>query len=102
MITEDGTANGKFLGLVTDKDYRISRVDLNEPVSNYMVPKDKICFARKGITLSEANDMIWDNKISCLPILDENDNLDALVDGTVKFERKGKDKKQVSVYPVEG
>lgn len=79
MITEDGTANGKFLGLVTDKDYRISRVDLNEPVSNYMVPKDKICFARKGITLSEANDMIWDNKISCLPILDENDNLDALV-----------------------
>ena len=79
MITEDGTANGKFLGLVTDKDYRISRVDLNEPVSNYMVPKDKICFARKGITLPEANDIIWENKISCLPILDENDNLDALV-----------------------
>ncbi len=26
----------------------------------------------------------------------------ALVDGNVKFERKGRDKKQVSVYPVEG
>jgi len=29
-----------------------------------------------------------------------DDTLFALVDGTVKFERKGKDKKQVSVYPV--
>ena len=30
-----------------------------------------------------------------------DDTLFALVDGTVKYERKGKDKKQVSVYPVE-
>lgn len=79
MITEDGTANGKFLGLVTDKDYRISRVDMEEPVSNYMMPKEKLCFARKGISLTEANDMIWANKISCLPILDENEHLDTLV-----------------------
>ena len=79
MITEDGTATGKFLGLVTDKDFRISRVDLNEPVSNYMVPKEKIVFARKGISLHDANDIIWEKKISCLPILDENDNLHSLV-----------------------
>ena len=79
MITEDGSANGKFLGLVTDKDFRISRVILDEPVKKYMVPKEKIVFARKGISLHDANDMIWDNKISCLPILDENDNLDTLV-----------------------
>ena len=79
MITEDGTANGKFLGLVTDKDYRISRVNLDEPVSNYMMPKDRLVYAKKGISLHEANDLIWENKISCLPILDENDNLDSLV-----------------------
>ena len=79
MVTEDGTPNGKFLGLVTDKDYRISRVDRNSTVEEYMVPKSKIVLARKGITLHEANDMIWENKISCLPILDENDNLDSLV-----------------------
>ena len=29
-----------------------------------------------------------------------DDTLFALIDGTVKFERKGRDKKQVSVYPV--
>ena len=79
MVTEDGTPNGKFLGLVTDKDYRLSRVDLNSTVEEYMVPKEKIVLARKGISLHEANDMIWDNKISCLPILDENDHLDSLV-----------------------
>ncbi len=79
MVTEDGSPNGRFLGLVTDKDYRLSRVDINSLVEEYMVPKEKIVFARKGITLSEANDIIWDNKISCLPILDKNDCLDSLV-----------------------
>ena len=79
MVTEDGSPNGKLLGLVTDKDYRISRVDMNSTVEEYMVPKEKLVFARKGINLHEANNMIWDNKISCLPILDENDCLDSLV-----------------------
>ena len=31
----------------------------------------------------------------------KDDTLFALVDGIVKYERKGRDKKQVSVYPVE-
>ena len=79
IITEDGSSNGKFLGLVTDKDYRISRVDLDTPIDMYMTPRDKIVCARKGISLVEANDIIWENKISCLPILDENDNLEHLV-----------------------
>ena len=79
IITDDGTANGKFLGLVTDKDYRISRVDLDTPIDMYMTPKEKVVCGKKGITLSEANDIIWDNKINCLPILDEEGNLDSLV-----------------------
>ncbi len=79
MITDDGTANGKFLGLVTDKDYRVSRVDLESKVSNFMVPKEKTVWAKKGITLHEANDIIWQNKISCLPIIDEDGKLDSLV-----------------------
>ena len=79
MITEDGTYNGKFLGLVTDKDYRISRVDLDEPVDKYMMPKEKVVWAKTGISLTEANDIIWENKISCLPILTEEGNLKNLV-----------------------
>ena len=78
-ITEDGTSNGKFLGLVTDKDYRITRDDLDSPIDNYMTPREKIVCAKKGISLAEANDIIWEHKISCLPILDDNDNLKYLV-----------------------
>mgnify|MGYP002764384411 FL=1 len=79
MITKDGTSKGKFLGLVTDKDYRISRVNLETPIDEFMVAKDKLVYARKGISLEKANDIIWENKVSCLPILDEQDNLDSLV-----------------------
>lgn len=65
MITEDGTANGKFLGLVTDKDYRISKDDINTPIDNFMTPKEKVVWAEEGITLAEANDVIWENKKEC-------------------------------------
>ena len=73
MITDDGTSNGKFLGLVTDKDYRVTRENLDDPIDKFMTPREKVVCARKGITLSEANDIIWEHKVSCLPILDEND-----------------------------
>ena len=88
MITEDGTANGKFIGLVTDKDYRLSRDDRNAPIDNFMTPKDKTVWAYEGISLAEANDVIWENKIACLPILDKQENLKYLVFRKDYEERK--------------
>ena len=79
MITEDGTANGKFIGLVTDKDYRISRDDMNAPIDNYMTEKEQTVWAHEGISLAEANNIIWENKIACLPILTDEGNLKYLV-----------------------
>ncbi len=79
MVTEDGSPNGKFIGMLTDKDYRLSRVEMDEPVSKYIVYKEHVIYADKGVSLTEANDIIWDKKISCLPILDKNGNLDTLV-----------------------
>ena len=75
MVTEDGTDTGKFLGLVTDKDYRISRDNLDETIDKYMTPKEKVVCGKKGMTLSEANDLIWENKKACLPILTDEGNL---------------------------
>ena len=92
-ITEDGSSNGKFLGLVTDKDYRITRDDLDSPIDNYMTPREKIVCAKKGISLAEANDIIWEHKISCLPILDDNDNLKYLV-----FRKDYEDRKNNPYY----
>ena len=79
MITSDGTGKGKFLGLVTDKDYRLTRDSLDETIDKFMTKKEDLVYAKEGITLSEANDKIWEEKISCLPILDNEDNLKYLV-----------------------
>ena len=88
IITEDGTANGKFLGMVTDKDYRISRDNLEDPIEKFMTPKDKVISVKEGITLSEANDVIWEHKKACLPILTEEGNLKFLVFRRDYEERK--------------
>ena len=79
IITEDGTKNGKFLGLITDKDYRLSRDNKEAPISDFMTPKEKVVWAKEGVSLPEANDIIWENKIACLPILDEEGHLKYLV-----------------------
>ena len=39
IITDDGTASGKFLGIVTNKDYRLSRDNQDEPIDNFMTKK---------------------------------------------------------------
>ena len=74
-VTDDGTANGKLLGIVTGRDYRVSRMKGDEKVSTFMTPLDKLVTAPLGTTLKKANDIIWDNKLNSLPIVDENGNL---------------------------
>jgi IMP dehydrogenase len=78
-VTEDGSANGKLLGIVTGRDYRISRTPLDTKVSEFMTPFDKLVVAKSGVTLKEANDIIWDNKLNALPIIDENQCLEHIV-----------------------
>ncbi|MBQ2825791.1 MAG: IMP dehydrogenase [Clostridia bacterium] len=78
-VTEDGTANGKLVGIVTGRDYRVSRMSPDEKVSTFMTPFDKLITAREGITLKEANDVIWDHKLNSLPIIDEEQKLVAFV-----------------------
>jgi len=74
-VTDNGTADGRILGIVTSRDYRVSRMSPNTKVSEFMTPFSSLIFAREGISLSEANDMLWDNKLNALPIIDENQRL---------------------------
>ena len=78
-ITDDGTAHGKLLGIVTGRDYRTSRMELTLKVKEFMTPYEKLVTGKKGITLKEANDIIWDNKLNSLPIVDEEGHLEAFV-----------------------
>ena len=78
-VTDDGTAHGKLVGIVTGRDYRVSRMTGDEKVSSFMTPLDKLVTAPVGTTLKQANDIIWDHKLNSLPIVDENGNLEYFV-----------------------
>ena len=74
-VTDDGTATGKLLGIVTSRDYRVSRMSTDEKVKDFMTPFDKLIYAPKGTTLKEANDIIWEHKLNSLPIVDDSGHL---------------------------
>ncbi len=74
-ITENGSPAGKLLGIVTSRDYRISRTSMDTKIKEFMTPFQSLIYAQEGITLKEANDMIWDHKLNCLPIIDKDQNL---------------------------
>ena len=78
-VTNDGTAHGQFRGIVTSRDYRVSRDDPRKPVSEFMTPADRCIVANEKTTLKKANDIIWDHKLNCLPIVNGKGNLVSLV-----------------------
>jgi len=78
-VTSDGTPNGKLEGLLTSRDYRADKEDLSSPVKKFMTPFEKLTVGKLGITLSEANQIIWEHKLNTLPIVDAKGNLQYFV-----------------------
>lgn len=74
-VTDNGTATGKLLGIVTSRDYRLSRMSTEEKVESFMTPFEKLITAPADTTLKEANNIIWDHKLNSLPLVDENQHL---------------------------
>ncbi|MFA5468840.1 MAG: IMP dehydrogenase [Sphaerochaetaceae bacterium] len=78
-VTEDGSATGKLLGIVTSRDYRVHRMESTTPVATFMTKKEALVYGDESLTLTEANDMIWDHKLNTLPIVDKEGHLVSLV-----------------------
>ena len=78
-ITEDGTGEGKLVGVVSSRDYRISKMSPDLKIKEFMTPLSKMVVAREGIILSDANDMIFEHKLNSLPIVDEDGKLVSFV-----------------------
>ena len=74
-VTDNGMPNGKLLGIVTSRDYRVSRMSPDTPVKEFMTPLDRLIYAEEGVTLSEANDIIWEHKLNTLPVLKKDGSL---------------------------
>jgi len=78
-VTDDGTNTGKFLGIITDKDFWEYEDNLDSPVSGYMTPVEKVIHGRVGVTLAEANRLLHRHKKECLPILESDGRLNSFV-----------------------
>ncbi len=78
-VTEDGTPNGRLCGIVTSRDYRVSRMAMDTPVRDFMTPLSRIIYAEEGVSLKDANDLIWDHKLNALPILRADGTLQSFV-----------------------
>jgi IMP dehydrogenase len=78
-VTDNGQRDGILVGLVTSRDFRESRMSKDTLVSTFMTPFEKLIVGKNGITLSEANDIIWEHKLNQLPIVDENQRLVSFV-----------------------
>ena len=78
-VTEDGTPEGKLLGIITSRDYRTSRMDPSTKVADFMTPFEKLIYAEEGVSLKEANDIIWDHKLNALPIIGKDRRLKSFV-----------------------
>ena len=79
-VTEDGSANGKLVGIVTSRDYRVSRMSLDTKVHTFMTPFEKLVWADADATsLTLANDLIWEHKLNMLPLIDKNQRLRYMV-----------------------
>ena len=78
-VTDDGTADGKLVGIVTSRDYRVSRMSTDLQVGKFMTPFEKLITAPENTSLKEANDIIWEHKLNSLPIINEKQQLLYLV-----------------------
>ncbi len=74
-VTSDGTGNGYLEGIVTSRDYRVSRMQMSDLVKDFMTPVSDMVVGTSDITLKQANDIIWDHKLNTLPIIDKNGHL---------------------------
>ncbi len=74
-VTDDGSSSGKLCGIVTGRDYRVSRMDPTTPIYSFMTPIDRLITAPEGTTLKEANDIIWEHKLNSLPIVSADGRL---------------------------
>lgn len=79
-VTDDGKPTGKLLGIITSRDYRITRMTGDELAQDFMTPFEKLIYApAETTTLTQANDLIWENKLNMLPLVDKNQRLRYMV-----------------------
>jgi IMP dehydrogenase len=77
-ITQDGKMGSKLVGIVSNRDTSFVD-DLSVKVREFMTPRQALSVAKEGVTLQEANEVLKASKKGKLPVVNENDELVALI-----------------------
>ncbi len=77
-ITEDGQMGSKLVGIISNRDTSFVE-DLTVKVREFMTPRSQLSVAREGVSLTEANEMLKASKKGKLPVVNEDDELVALI-----------------------
>ena len=92
-VTEGAKPHGKLLGIVTERDYRLTRMGLDTKVADVMTPLEALVTAPADTSLKIANDIIWEHKLNSLPLVND--------DGTLAYMVFRKDYDQHKSNPLE-
>jgi len=77
-ITEGGKMGGKLLGIISNRDGSFIE-DPTVKIRDFMTPRENLVTAPEGVSLTEANDILKKSKKGKLPVVNEKDELVALI-----------------------
>ena len=77
-ITQDGKMGSKLVGIISNRDTSFVD-DLTVKVREFMTPRAQLSVAPEGVKLEEANEILKASKKGKLPVVNDSDELVALI-----------------------
>jgi IMP dehydrogenase len=71
VVTETGETDGEFRGIISLEDFHLERHGASESAASRMRAGDGLVTASATVSLSEANELIWQHHLDVLPVVED-------------------------------